>query len=108
MGTASNAKTEVMENFIGGTWKGAAGADGQPVLNPATAEALALVPLSPPEEVDRAVRAAAAAFPEWRATPPGDRIQFLFRFKQLLEENLDELARTITLECGKTYAESVG
>jgi malonate-semialdehyde dehydrogenase (acetylating) / methylmalonate-semialdehyde dehydrogenase len=54
------------------------------------------------------VRAAAAAFPAWRATPVGDRIQPLFRLKALLERDLDELARTITLECGKTYAESEG
>jgi malonate-semialdehyde dehydrogenase (acetylating)/methylmalonate-semialdehyde dehydrogenase len=54
------------------------------------------------------VQAAAKAFPDWRMTPAGDRIQHLFKFKMLLEEHLDEIARTITNECGKIYAESVG
>jgi malonate-semialdehyde dehydrogenase (acetylating)/methylmalonate-semialdehyde dehydrogenase len=58
--------------------------------------------------VDRAVQAARAAFPEWRRTPPGDRVQVLFRLKSLLEANLDDLARSITDECGKTKAEATG
>ncbi|MGH7340558.1 MAG: aldehyde dehydrogenase family protein, partial [Candidatus Rokuibacteriota bacterium] len=66
------------------------------------------VPLSGAEEIGRAVEAAATAFREWRRTPPGERIQYLFRFKRLLEDELDRLARTVTEECGKTYAESVG
>src|SRR5690606_23734371 len=64
--------------------------------------------LSTARDVGRAVEAAAAAFPEWRRTPPGDRIQYLFQLKGLLERDLDEIARTITLECGKTLAESKG
>jgi malonate-semialdehyde dehydrogenase (acetylating)/methylmalonate-semialdehyde dehydrogenase len=58
--------------------------------------------------VDEAARAAAAAFPAWRNTPPGDRIQPLFKLKMLMEAHLDELARMITLENGKIYGESVG
>jgi len=99
---------EVLRNFIGGAWTDAAAAERAPVHNPATGELLAEAPLSTADEVERAVRGAAAALPVWRATPAGDRIQFLFRYKTLLEENLDDLARTITLECGKTQAESVG
>ena len=52
--------------------------------------------------------AAAAAFPGWRRTPPTERIQFLFTLKGLLERHFDELAATITRECGKTLAESGG
>jgi malonate-semialdehyde dehydrogenase (acetylating)/methylmalonate-semialdehyde dehydrogenase len=78
------------------------------VLNPASAQVLAEVPLSPSEEVDAAVLAAQKAFPEWRRTPAGERIQPLFKLKALLEENFDGLARTVTEECGKTYAESAG
>src|SRR6266540_77877 len=76
------------------------------VINPATAETLARVPLGTREDVDAVVKGAAAAFPEWRRTPAGDRIQYLFKFKQLLEDNLEDLARTITQENGKTLAES--
>ena len=46
------------------------------------------------------------AFPAWRRTPPGERIQYLFKLKNLLEEHLDEIARLITLENGKTLAEA--
>ena len=99
--------TELL-NFVGGAWRRSAASDRAAVRNPATAETLAWVPLTPADEVAIAVEAAAAAFPAWRATPVGDRIQPLFRLKQLLERDLTELARTITLECGKTYAESEG
>src|SRR4029077_7641335 len=57
-------------------------------------------------DVDAAVRAAAQAFPEWRRTPPPNRIQYLFRFKQLPEEHMDEIARLTTQENGKTLAEA--
>lgn len=97
-----------LANFIGGAWSAVRAAARQPVLNPATAETLAEVPLSPAAEVERAVAAAVRVFPDWRATPPGDRVQFLFKLKHLLEAHLDELARTITLECGKTYKEAEG
>jgi malonate-semialdehyde dehydrogenase (acetylating) / methylmalonate-semialdehyde dehydrogenase len=97
-----------LENYIGGAWTDVTGNDQLPVTNPATAEVMTQVPLSPAEEVDRAARAAAKAFPEWRRTPAGDRIQHLFKLKSLLEENIDSLARTLTNEAGKTYGESVG
>jgi len=99
--------TELL-NFVGGAWRRPADAERSAVVNPATNETLAWVPLSPAAEVDAAVRAAVAAFPDWRDTPVGDRIQPLFRLKNLIERDLDALARTVTLECGKTYAESEG
>src|SRR6266446_3686499 len=97
-----------LRNFIGGAWIAAPGSSSLPVVNPATGETIASVPLSPASEVDRAVSAAAEAFPAWRRTPPGDRIQYLFKLKQLLEDDLEELARTVTRECGKTREESIG
>jgi malonate-semialdehyde dehydrogenase (acetylating)/methylmalonate-semialdehyde dehydrogenase len=93
-------------NFIGGEWQQSQATDWQDVINPATGEVLARVPLSDSAEVGQAIEAAAAAFPAWRRTPPEDRIQPLFKLKQLLEEHLEELARIITLENGKTFAES--
>jgi malonate-semialdehyde dehydrogenase (acetylating)/methylmalonate-semialdehyde dehydrogenase len=98
---------ETLANFVGGAW-GGAGAETLPVTNPATGHPFARVPLSPAAEVDRAVKAAAKAFPDWRRTPAGDRVQALFRLKALLEANLDDLARAITDECGKTRAEAAG
>jgi len=93
-------------NFIGGEWCRGGSSESQDVFNPATAEVLASIPLAGQDDVTRAVHAAEAAFPAWRRTPPQDRIQFLFKFKRLLEEHTDEIARTTTQENGKTYAES--
>jgi malonate-semialdehyde dehydrogenase (acetylating) / methylmalonate-semialdehyde dehydrogenase len=96
-----------LPNYISGQWQRSSAANVADVRNPATAQTLAQVPLSSGGDVDAAVRAAADAFGEWRRVPVTDRVQFLFKLKQLLEASLDDLARTITLECGKTYAESV-
>jgi malonate-semialdehyde dehydrogenase (acetylating)/methylmalonate-semialdehyde dehydrogenase len=93
-------------HFIGGLWQRGQSNESMEVLNPATAEVLASVPLAGAAEVDAAVSAAREAFPAWRRTPPQDRIQFLFRFKQLLEQHASEIARLITQENGKTLAES--
>ena len=93
-------------NFIDGQWVESNTAEWLDVTNPATGETIAKVPLTGAQEVSRAIEAAAAAFPAWRRTPPEDRIQPLFRLKQLLEENLDPLSRILTEENGKTLAEA--
>jgi malonate-semialdehyde dehydrogenase (acetylating)/methylmalonate-semialdehyde dehydrogenase len=97
-----------MRNYVDGQWRESGASELAPVINPATGEELGRVPLSPPAEVAEAVRAAAAAYPAWRRTPAGDRVQYLFRLKALLEERFEELSRTITVECGKTLAEARG
>ena len=77
------------------------------VANPATAEVLARTPLSTNADVNAAVQARPPMrFPAWRRTPPGERIQYLFKLKNLLEEHIDEIARLITRENGKTFAEA--
>ena len=96
-----------IHNFIGGQWV-KVGAEQLDVINPASAEVIGKVELSPGEVVAQAVEAGQQAFLEWRRVPVGERIQPLFKLKRLLEDHLDELARIITNECGKTYAESVG
>ena len=93
-------------NHFGGEWKASTSGESLGVMNPATSELLARVPLGAPGDVDAAVRAAAAAYPEWRRTPPQDRIQYLFKLKQLLEDNVEEIARICTTENGKTLTES--
>ena len=95
-------------NYVNGQWQRSNGADYLDVMNPATGQVLTTVPLTPAEEVDAAVQAAAEAFQGWRRIPATDRIQYLFAFKNLLEENLDDLARILTTECGKTFKESKG
>jgi malonate-semialdehyde dehydrogenase (acetylating)/methylmalonate-semialdehyde dehydrogenase len=86
----------------------AAASQTRPVRNPATGEVIAEAPLSGAADVARAVRAATAALPAWRRTPPGDRIQPLFRLKALLDDHYQDIARLITQECGKTLGESEG
>lgn len=105
--TATEVRGEV-KNFIGGAWHRPSSEPATDVLNPATGEVIAKSPAGSAEEVTAAVDAASAAFPEWRATPAPERIQYLFRLKQLLEDHFEEIARMTTMENGKTLAESRG
>ncbi len=98
----------LLKNYINGEWVASRAGDRLPVDNPATGELLGHVPVSPKDEVDQAAQVAAKAFEEWRRVPPPQRVQYLFKLKDLLETHLDELAATITQECGKTLAESKG
>ncbi len=97
-----------LQNYVNGVWQDSLASDYLDVVNPATGDVLAQVPLSSASEVDEATQAAAAAFVLWRRTPPMERVQYLFKLKALLEEHLEDLAQTITLECGKTLAEAKG
>src|ERR1700726_4387070 len=95
-----------LQNYVNGAWRPSTTTEYVEVSNPATAEGLTRTPLSTDADVDVAVQTAAAAFPAWRRTPPGERIQYLFKLKNLLEEHIDELAKLITLENGKTFGEA--
>lgn len=96
-----------LHNYIDGMWRETTTTAYLPIINPATAERLAEVPMTPAQEVALAVEAGVRAFREWRRVPVGERVQYLFKFKRLLEEHLHDIARIITMECGKTFAESV-
>jgi malonate-semialdehyde dehydrogenase (acetylating) / methylmalonate-semialdehyde dehydrogenase len=100
--------TTEVRNCIGGNWSVPRARQFTAVTNPATGEDIARTPDTDAAGVEQAVKAAAAAFPAWRKTPAGERIQGLFRLKQLLEAQLEELARIITIENGKTLAEARG
>src|SRR6202140_2678212 len=106
MSSTATTQTPDLQNYVQGGWRRSATQEYVDVTNPATAEVLARTPLSTAADVDAAVQAAADAFPAWRRTPPGERVQYLFKLKNLLEENLDELARLITIENGKTFGEA--
>lgn len=97
-----------LRNYINGEWRASHASQFLDVINPATGETLARAPLSPAAEVEAATAAALAALAEWRRVPCGERVQYLFKLKRLLEENLEDLARTISQECGKTLAEARG
>ena len=85
-----------------------AGARYADVFNPSRAEVIARVPLGGPAEVDAAVQAAQKAFVSWGATPVTKRAAVLFRYKQLLDQNFEALARLVTRENGKTLDEARG
>ncbi len=80
----------------------------QAVYNPATGQVSKQVSLASKGVVEKAIAAAQAAWPAWRNTPPQHRVQIMFRFKQLLEENADAICRLITDEHGKVPADAQG
>jgi malonate-semialdehyde dehydrogenase (acetylating) / methylmalonate-semialdehyde dehydrogenase len=97
---------ERLQNFIDGAWRSSSANQALNVINPASAEVLAEVPLSPATDVNAAVETAERAFFSWRRTPVVDRVQPLFKLKTLLEQHRDDLSLSITKECGKTLGES--
>ena len=99
---------EQVLNYINGQWQQPKGGQQLEVINPASSERLSQVTLTSVEEVDRAVQVAQQAFLQWQNVPAVDRIQFMFKLKNVLEEHFDELAEIITLENGKTFKESQG
>ena len=99
---------EPVSNYINGHWQAATSGDFLDVVNPATSEVLARVSGDGAADIDVAVEAASAAFGDWRRTPAEERIQYLFKLKQLLEDHFDEIAQVTTMENGKTLAESRG
>lgn len=100
--------TERLMNYVNGEWRRSASPTYLDVVNPANQELLAQVPVSTAEEVAEAAASARAAFSAWRRVPAGERIQYLFRLKSLMEAHREELARLITCECGKTLDEARG
>jgi malonate-semialdehyde dehydrogenase (acetylating)/methylmalonate-semialdehyde dehydrogenase len=93
---------------VGGQWRETASGKYMPVYNPSTGQQIAEAPCCTADEVSAAVAAAKAAFPEWSGTPIPNRIQVMFRFKQLLDEHLDELTVLLATEMGKVLAEARG
>src|SRR6202020_669012 len=106
MTTVAASPAIKLTNYINGQRAESSATEWRDVINPATGETLAQVPLADAAEVNQAVEATAAAFPEWRRTPPEDRIQPLFKLKMLLEDHIDDVARIITQENGKTFTEA--
>jgi malonate-semialdehyde dehydrogenase (acetylating)/methylmalonate-semialdehyde dehydrogenase len=106
MATITDVK--LVQNYVGGSWTEAEPGETQDVKNPATDEVLARVPLGTAGDVERAVQAAQAAFPAWRATPPQERARYFFKLRTLLDEHKEELARLVTTEMGKTLDDARG
>jgi malonate-semialdehyde dehydrogenase (acetylating) / methylmalonate-semialdehyde dehydrogenase len=101
---------DILKNYINGTWVNSKETNATDIINPATQEVLGKVPngTNTVSDVAKAVEAASEAFKFWGQVPVMKRVQPLYKLKQLLEQNAEEIARTITLECGKTIVESRG
>ena len=97
-----------IQNAIGGSKVTSSSRRIAPVYNPATGEQIAELPLSTTDEINSAVAAAKRAAVDWGTTPPLKRIKHMFRFKELLDRNADEIARAISKEHGKTHADAAG
>ncbi|MBL7671363.1 MAG: CoA-acylating methylmalonate-semialdehyde dehydrogenase [Bdellovibrionaceae bacterium] len=97
---------QVVQDYYDGRWTLSSGTSLVPILNPATGETIGNCPLGADEDVGRAVRAAHLAFGEWCRVPAIERVQYLFKLKPLLESAVEELAKLVTLEHGKTLAEA--
>jgi len=91
------------KQFIGGEWVESASGETMEVLNPATGEAIAEVPRSSAEDVDRAVDSAKKAWSEWRSKTPKDRMELLLALADLVDEHAEELARLESLNVGKPW-----
>jgi malonate-semialdehyde dehydrogenase (acetylating)/methylmalonate-semialdehyde dehydrogenase len=96
-----------LKNYIGGEWVESRG-EIIDVVNPATCKVIAKVPVSTKDEINKTVKVAGEAFPDWRRTPPLARARCLLRMKELMEERFEELSRIQTIEHGKTIDESRG
>jgi succinate-semialdehyde dehydrogenase/glutarate-semialdehyde dehydrogenase len=94
--------------FVGGSWRIGEGRDLFPVVDPASGETIAEVPLATPADLDEALTTADRAFVEWRATPVETRAAVLQRAAALLRERADTIARLLTLEQGKPLVEARG
>ena len=96
------------QNFIGGEWCSSPSGNTLDILNPRHGKSMGTVVDSTTEDVKRAVENAKAAFPAWSKTPLKERAQILYRLKQLMEANVDELSWLLSHENGKTFAEAKG
>jgi malonate-semialdehyde dehydrogenase (acetylating)/methylmalonate-semialdehyde dehydrogenase len=103
---SAGATVPILPLYIGGRWVGSAATATAEVHDPARDVLLARTPMGGATDIARAVAAARAAYPGWRATPPVNRVRHLFTMKALFEKRFEDLARTVTEEHGKTLEES--
>src|SRR4051812_42704243 len=102
----SGIAREQVKMLIGGRWEASRSDRRGPVYNPSNGGIIAEVPFCGAEEVDRAVRSAAAALPAWAETPVVERARVMFRFRERLSAQAEEVAQLVTREHGKTLSEA--
>ena len=103
-----NSQPLDIDHFIAGQVEARDATTRTDVFNPATGQVTGRLAMATVEDVDATVEAAAAAFPAWSATPPHVRARVLFRFRELVERDIDRLAGIITAEHGKVLSDAKG
>ncbi|MGL5884690.1 MAG: aldehyde dehydrogenase family protein, partial [Bombilactobacillus sp.] len=98
----------ILKNYINGQWVPSQATETLDVINPATEEVIAQVPLSPAEDTNQAIQAAQTAFQSWKKVAVPKRGRYFFKLQNLLMEHKQELARLVTMENGKALSESLG
>ncbi|HLY16520.1 MAG TPA: CoA-acylating methylmalonate-semialdehyde dehydrogenase [Bryobacteraceae bacterium] len=106
--TATETAVRTVKFYTNGNWEEPQGCALHPITNPATGQVIAQVPYATADDVDRAARAAHAAFLKWREVPVVERVQVFYRYKDLLEKHTPEIARILSSENGKTLEDSLG
>ena len=97
-----------LQLFIDGAWRSGEGREARPVYNPATADAIADLPVATAADLDEALAAAARGWPVWRAKTPDERAALMRKAAGLIRERVDHIATLLTLEQGKPIAEARG
>jgi malonate-semialdehyde dehydrogenase (acetylating)/methylmalonate-semialdehyde dehydrogenase len=103
---ATLAKVRELHHFVGGKAVPGESKRFGDVFNPSTGAKSGRVPLASKAEVERCIENAQAAFPDWAATSPVARARIMFRFKELIERNIDELALLVANEHGKVLSDA--
>ena len=103
---ATETAIETLKFFVNGKWEVPGVRPLPDITNPAAARTLARVPYATADDIDRTAPAAHEAFLRWRDVPVVDRVQVLYRYKDLLEKHAEDLARTLTGENGKTLEDA--
>jgi len=98
----------LIEHFINGKTAKGSSKKTSKVFNPATGEQTSEVNLASKADVDLAVQKAKQAFTDWGRKPPAQRARIIFKFKELIEKNLDEITKLIVSEHGKVYEDAKG
>ena len=99
---------KLIEHFVGGKIIPGASDKKSKVFNPATGEQEKEVRLASKTDLDQAVNVAQKAFEEWSLKPALQRARIMFKFKELIEKNSDELTKLIVAEHGKVYEDAKG
>jgi len=107
MSTATANRLEVVKLLSGGQFVPAKSSRRSPVFNPSTGETIAECPMCTADETREVIAAAQEAFPAWSQTPVVERARVMFRYVSLLEKNVDNLAKTVSREHGKTHSEAI-